>query len=304
VQPPQDQDDRAQRAEIRIGVAGWDYADWRGPVYPAGTGSRFDRLAYISRFVDVIEINSTFYRPASPRVAESWVRRTRDRAGFSFTAKAHRSWTHETPRELDRAVADTLAGLEPIREAGRLGALLIQFPQSFHFGQDARQRVERLLERTEGWPLVAEVRHASWSDADAEGWFGQHALGWCLVDQPIAGATTIGPLPRVTAPLAYARLHGRNVADWFRPDAGRDARYNYLYTPAQLGELAVRLNEMASSAQKLFVVQNNHFRGQALVNTLQLKRMLQGERPPAPEELVEAYPELAPEVEVKRRRLF
>lgn len=285
-------------------MAGWDYADWQGPVYPTGAGRRLDRLAYISGFVDVIEINSTFYRPAAPRVAESWVRRTSGRTGFCFTAKAHRSWTHETPRDLDRAVADTLLGLGPLREAGRLGALLIQFPQSFHFGRDARERIERLLHRTAGWPLVAEVRHASWSDADAEGWFRERALGWCLVDQPIAGATTIGPLPRVTAPLAYARLHGRNATNWFRADAGRDARYDYLYTPAQLGELAARLHEMAARAERLFVVQNNHFRGQALVNTLQLKRMLQGQRPPAPEELVEAYPELAPEVEVRRRRLF
>ena len=80
---------------IRIGLAGWDYADWKGVVYPAGTSRAFDRLAYVSTLVDAVEINSSFYRPVAPRVAESWLRRTERRTEFRFTAKSHRSWTHE-----------------------------------------------------------------------------------------------------------------------------------------------------------------------------------------------------------------
>ena len=86
---------------IRVGVAGWDYPDWVGPVYPESTPRGFDRLAYLARFVGVIEINSTFYRPADPRTAENWLRRTEERKGFTFTAKAHRSWTHEKEPDLD-----------------------------------------------------------------------------------------------------------------------------------------------------------------------------------------------------------
>jgi uncharacterized protein YecE (DUF72 family) len=92
---------------IRVGVAGWDYPDWVGPVYPERASRNFDRLAYLSRFVHVLEINSTFYRPADPRTAESWLRRTEGRPHFTFTAKAHRSWTHE--REPDLAAVKEAA---------------------------------------------------------------------------------------------------------------------------------------------------------------------------------------------------
>ena len=100
------------------------------------------------------------------------------------------------------------------------------------------------------------------------------------------------------------RLHGRNRADWFRKDAGRDARYDYLYSSAELDELAEAASRMAEEARELFIVQNNHFRGKALVNALQMKRILEHRPPSAPEELVLAYPELEPQVRVKRTRLF
>jgi len=293
-----------EQGAIRVGVAGWDYPDWKAIVYPVGAERRFDRLAWVARFVDVIEVNSTFYRPAAPRTTAAWVRRTRDRTGFTFTAKAHRSWTHESDFDADAVIAPTLAGLGPLREAGRLGAVVIQFPQSFRDGPAARDRLQRLAERLTDWPSCVELRHSSWDTDAVAAWLEERRLGWCLVDQPIAGRATIGPRPRVTAPFGYARLHGRNVADWFRPDAGRDARYDYLYSPEQLRELAGQFTQMAAETRALYVIQNNHFRGQALVNALQLKRLLQGETPRAPEELVATYPQLAAQVVTERRRLF
>jgi len=288
---------------IRVGVAGWDYADWNGVVYPPGAVRGFDRLAHVSRFVDVIEINSTFYRPVAPRTAVSWARRTSGRPGFTFTAKAHRSWTHEAegPAQVFRAA---LEGLRPLREADRLGALLIQFPQSFHDGDAARDRITRLADRLEGWPLAIEVRHVSWEAADAAEWLASRGLGWCLVDQPRVGRSTARALARVTGRLAYLRLHGRNRADWFREDAGRDARYDYLYSAAELRPLARAARQMALRAEEVYVIQNNHFRGQALANALQMKRILQGGAPAAPAELVLACPQLAGEVTAERSRLF
>jgi uncharacterized protein YecE (DUF72 family) len=289
---------------IRIGVAGWDYPDWRGVVYPQGEKRGFDRLAHISRYVDVVEINASFYRPVAPRVAESWVERTSDRADFSFTAKSHRSWTHEPDTDLRESVARTLEGLDPLRQAGMLGALLVQFPQSFHFRERSRRRIDRLIELAGEWPLVMEVRHASWEAGAAEDWFTRCGAGWCVVDQPAMGDSTARATPRVCGHVGYLRLHGRNRADWFRPDAGRDARYDYLYAGAEMAELAGSAGKMSEEAEELFIVQNNHFRGQALVNALQLKRLLQKKRPRAPEELVLAYPQLEGEVTVKRSRLF
>jgi uncharacterized protein YecE (DUF72 family) len=289
---------------IHVGVAGWDYPDWNGIVYPAGAGRGFDRLANLARYVDVIEINSTFYRPVAPRVAESWIRRTADRPGFVFAAKAHRSCSHQPDADPEEAAAQTLAGLRPLRDAGKLAALLLQFPQSFHFTPRALGRLARLLSALEGWPVVVEVRHVSWSSAEAEAWFGDRAVGWCAVDQPQVGRSTAGVLPRVTGPVAYLRLHGRNAADWFRADAGRDARYDYLYTAGQLQDLAAAARGMAAAAESLIVVQNNHFRGKALANALQMKALLQGGRPLAPAGLVTAYPHLAREVRAERTRLF
>jgi uncharacterized protein YecE (DUF72 family) len=290
-------------ARARVGVAGWDYPDWHATVYPSGRG-RIDRLAYIARFVDVVEINSSFYRPVAPRTAESWLRRTRDRGNFAFTAKSWRRLTHEGDPGGGLAAAAGLEGLAPLRDAGKLGALLVQFPQSFHFDAAARDRIARIGDVLHGWRPVVEVRHASWEADEAASLFERHEVGWCLVDQPRVGATTAAALRRVVGPVAYLRCHGRNAANWFRKDAGRDARYDYLYTSAQLEGLAAAAREMSGAAEELFVVQNNHFRGQALVNALQMKRLLQGNRPRAPEELVASYPELANEVTVERHRLF
>ena len=290
--------------KIRVGVAGWDYADWNGIVYPTGATRGFDRLAHVARYVDLIEINSSFYRPVAPRIAESWVERTADRKGFAFTAKAHRSCTHEASSDPRSAVEETLEGLGPLREAGKLVTLLLQFPQSFHHGPAALGRLERLLEHLEGWPTVVEVRHVSWESEDAGRWFDARSVGWCAVDQPRVGRSTARVLPRVAGPVAYLRLHGRNTADWFRPDAGRDARYDYRYTAPEIGELAGTARRMVEQAEQLVVVQNNHFRGQALANALEMKAELSGGRPAAPEGLVAVYPDLAQRVRVERTRLF
>ena len=290
---------------IRIGVAGWDYADWTGTVYPSDGSRRLDRLAYICRFVDVVEINSTFYRPASPRTAESWLRRTASRRNaFSFTAKLHRSWTHQGEIDSTGGLLDDLDGLRVLRDGGKLSALLAQFPQSFHHVPRSVERLRKITELLADWPLVVEVRHAGWQSDEARREFGRLGVGWCVVDQPSVGNSTATPTPLVTSRLGYLRLHGRNAENWFREGAGRDARYDYLYADDELRELVEVAREMAGAAEELIVIQNNHFRGQALVNTLQLKHLVQGAPPLAPEPLVEAYPELAGQTITERSRLF
>ncbi len=288
----------------RIGVAGWDYRDWNGVVYPNRPARGFDRLAHVARYVDTIEVNSTFYRPVAPRIAESWVRRTADRSAFRFTAKSHRSWTHETDADLERTVATTLEGLGPLRDADKLGAVLVQFPQSFHFAPTATDRIERLIRLAESWPLVVELRHTSWESEPARDWFDTCGAGWCAVDQPQVGRSTLGLVNLVCGSVGYLRLHGRNRANWFKPDAGRDARYDYLYGAEEIASLAGTVGAMAESAESLFVIQNNHFRGQALVNALQMRHLVDGTRPAAPEDLVATYPELSGQVTVERTRLF
>ena len=290
---------------IRIGIAGWDYADWVGTVYPSGGSGHLDRLAYICRFVDVVEINSTFYRPVSPRTAESWLRRTAFRKDeFSFTAKLHRSWTHQGDLDPTDDLLNDMDGLRVLRDGGKLSAVLAQFPQSFHHDPRSVERLRQFAELLSDWPLVVEVRHAGWQTEEARIDFDRLGLGWCVVDQPRIGRSTATPTPRVTSRLGYLRLHGRNTKNWFRENAGRDARYDYAYTGHELAELTAVARRMADTAEELIVVQNNHFRGQALVNALQLKHLVQGQTPLAPETLVATYPELAGQTVVERSRLF
>jgi len=287
-----------------VGVAGWDYPDWNGVVYPREASRGFDRLAFVARFLDVVEVNATFYRPVSPRIAASWIRRVAKQPGFRFTAKAHRSWTHDPFEPEGTFAAATLEGLAPLREAGMLGALLVQFPQSFHWTPQSVSRLSRVVAATEGWPVVVEVRHVSWDTDAAAAWMRDNGVGLCVVDQPRAGGVTTPARPRVTAPVAYLRLHGRNEAAWFDPGAGRDARYDYLYPTEALRPLAETARVMGAAADALYVVANNHFRGQAVANALELKHLIQGIEPEAPADLAAAYPGLRSIANVKRERLF
>ncbi|MDX1388150.1 MAG: DUF72 domain-containing protein [Acidobacteriota bacterium] len=290
--------------EIRVGVAGWDYPDWNGIVYPTRPGSGFDRLAYLAGFVDTIEVNSSFYRPLDPHQTMSWVRRTRINSRFRFTAKAHRSWTHDSAAIPAEVVPETLAGLAPLRSANVLGAILVQFPQRFHRSTSAFEHLDSLLELLDGWPVVAEVRHASWDHDDVAPWFERRNIGWCVVDQPRVGRSTVASVARSTSRVGYVRLHGRNAANWFRTDAGRDERYDYLYSGEELAPLAAAAREISERTEELYVVQNNHFRGQALANALQMRHLIEGGSHPAPPDLLRAYPELETVTSVDQGRLF
>lgn len=291
-------------SRIRVGVAGWDYPDWAGIVYPRRASRAYDRLRFLAGIVDVIEINSTFYRPVAPERAGAWVGRTADLRDFAFTAKAHRSWTHDPDVAPADAVGQTLAGLAPLREAGRLRAVLVQFPQSFHRDRDALSRIEALAARAAGWPLVLEVRHRSWAADGLDDWLRERGIGWCVVDQPRMGRAVLEPLERVTSPVAYLRLHGRNRSDWFRAGAGRDARYDYFYDPSEIAPLAEMARRMSESAEEVVVIQNNHFRGQAVANALQFAHALGRTLPALPQRLADAYPALESMAPVRKEKLF
>ena len=144
---------------IRVGVAGWSYPDWDGIVYPTGRqqrAARFDPLAFLVGFFDTIEINSTFYRPPKRNTAASWARRSESNADFRFTLKLYKSFTHErcATKDDEKAVKD---GIVPLVEAGKLGAMLLQFPWSFKNEPDSQSYLESLLDRFRDYPLVTEV---------------------------------------------------------------------------------------------------------------------------------------------------
>ncbi|HXF04078.1 MAG TPA: DUF72 domain-containing protein [Blastocatellia bacterium] len=275
---------------IRIGPAGWSYDDWWGRVYPHPAPRGFDPLEYLARYFDTIEINSSFYRPPTTAMTRRWVARVGENPRFKFTAKLYRKFTHErTPTPEDEA--SFKRGMEPLVEAGKLGAVLLQFPWSFKNTPDAREYISELVRRFAEYPLVVEVRHASWNVESVYEFFREHNVGFCNIDQPVF-RRSLGPTRRVTAPVGYVRLHGRNYDNWFSESATAAARYDYLYSHEELKPWIENIRAIAQTAADVYVITNNHYQGKGVVNALELKADIEGTAVPVPEPLIRAYPRL------------
>ena len=274
--------------DIRIGVAGWSYPDWEGIVYPKSAA--VDGLAFLARYFDTLEVNSPFYRIPSSRATASWARRVAFNERFRFTVKLYRGFTHDrrwSPEDA-RAFREALA---PLKESRKLGALLVQLPWSFKNEEGSCRYLARLLECFEDVPRVVELRHLSWNTPELREFLHERQVGFCNIDQPVIGRS-LPPTAHATSPLGYVRLHGRNVKDWFREGAGRDARYDYLYSGEELEPWIDKISEISEKASETYVITNNHFRGQAVVNALQIKARLGRTGVAAPASLVEHYPVL------------
>jgi uncharacterized protein YecE (DUF72 family) len=291
---------------VLVGVAGWSYPDWRGCFYP-GKAIKGGELPRISRTFDCVELNVCFYRYPHPGMAEGWLKAVEDRPDFLFTSKVPRELTHEDSLEagsLRRGAERLLAGLRPLLEAGRLGAILLQFPFYFRDSEASRERIRRLVEAFRPVPTVVEVRHREF--LFQPGPAGELATGrgtlLCFleelgaslsnIDQP-QGRDTIPPTSINTSPLAYVRLHGRNARGWFRKGAGRDEKYDYLYSMAELREWKDRIQRLEKRAKRTVVIFNNHFRAQAPANALELLHLLGRPALDPPAELLGAFPNLA-----------
>jgi uncharacterized protein YecE (DUF72 family) len=275
---------------IRIGPAGWSYKDWEGIVYPLNPPKGFHPATYLAQFFDAIEINSSFYRPPAASTVRGWVQRVSGNPRFKFTAKLFRAFTHErnATQEDESAVKD---GLEVFTGAGRLGALLLQFPWSCKFTGENREYVTDLHRRFQEYPLVLEVRHISWNDPHALDMLAELGMGFCNIDQPLIGRS-LRPSAETTSPVGYVRLHGRNYKTWFAENQTVNERYDYLYTPRELEPWVDRIKTVARHAEDTYVVTNNHNLGKAVVNAFELSAFLTGKPIYAPERLASHYPEL------------
>jgi uncharacterized protein YecE (DUF72 family) len=273
---------------IRVGTAGWSYEDWDGVVYPARTEKGFDKLAFQSALFDANEINSTFYRIPAPQQTRDWARRVSSNPRFSFTAKLWRGFTHERDAG-DADAAAFLAAMAPLQEARRLGAVLVQFPISFHASAGNRVVLESILQRFSGLPLAVEFRGAEWDAPETDALLRRHAAAFVNIDQPSLEGN-LRATERDTSDLAYFRFHGRNAAKWFGPETSNEERYDYLYEAEELAPWTARIRK--AKAKNVFAVLNNHFRGKAVANALELQHELSGATPEVPDTLRETYPAL------------
>jgi uncharacterized protein YecE (DUF72 family) len=289
--------------DIRIGTSGWHYpagrGTWNGIFYPAARPRGFDELAYYAERFDTVEVNATFYRTADPALTAGWVRRTPP--GFQFAVKLYQKFTHPgmylardgvSEWDLSRDDVDLVrAALAPLAAAGRLAALLVQFPSSFHATADTRAYLEWLLGAFDEFPVAVELRHRTWSGADAEtpALLAAHGATRVVTDDP----TSPMHVGDRGGDVLYLRLHGRNKAAWWQHEESED-RYNYLYSPEELEPVAGVVRDEAAARRRVLLYMNNHFSAKSVANAVILKRQLglpvPGEYPPA---LVHLYPELA-----------
>jgi uncharacterized protein YecE (DUF72 family) len=294
---------------IHVGTSGWSYPSgrgtWNGLFYPSTRPRGFDELAWYADHFDTVEVNSTFYRMPEASHGRSWVRRTP--AGFLFAVKLFQKFTHpdmylarEGVRDWDLSLADVdlfQRGIAPLAEAGRLAAVLIQFPPSFHAIPETRDYLDWLLAALAGHPLAVELRHRSWSDdarVTADG-LAARGAAWVLIDEPKFRQSIRQSLADTdgTQSLVYLRLHGRNAAEWWSHEAAED-RYDYLYSREELAPFAETAREADRAGRRVLVYMNNHFSAKAVANAAVLKhdlgQLVPGEYLPA---MTERYPDLA-----------
>lgn len=279
------------KAKMRFGPAGWMYKDWEGVVYPDPKPPRFDPLPYIAELFDTVEVNSSYYGPPLPRTAGSWVRRVKEFDDFRFTAKLWKRFTHERGKAWTRSEVDQVrTGFDVMMEAGKLGAVLLQFPWSFKRTEENREWLGDVVRTFNNYPLVVEVRHSSWLAPDFLATLEEEGVGFVNIDQPLYH-NSIGPSAHVTSHVGYVRVHGRNYKDWFREKASVEQRYNYLYRADELEPWVNRAKQIAAdpATAEVYVVTNNHYKGKAVANALMMKAMVTGAKVPAPAGIVEAY---------------
>jgi uncharacterized protein YecE (DUF72 family) len=214
---------------------------------------------------------------------------------FLFTAKLHQRFTHDRVLD-DTQIATFKRGFLPLMRGRKLGALLMQFPWSFRFTAENRDFFIKLRRAFGEYPLVAEMRHSSWMAEEAIGTFIDYRVGFCNIDQP-EYTRAMPPTAFLTSGIGYARLHGRNpqnsLGAFDRAGNSRVARarqHDYLYSEAELAEWIKRIEHINRYAESTFVVFNNDAAAKSVVNALQLRAMISGERPAASKELRRRYP--------------
>jgi uncharacterized protein YecE (DUF72 family) len=307
---------------VRIGTSGWHYPSGKGtwnaifyPAPPRGRGrGTFDELAFYAEHFDTVEINSTFYGVPAAGTTKRWAERTPP--GFEFSLKLFQKFTHpdmflkasgKDPLDLGTKDVDEFRrAIDPLASAGKLGALLAQFPPSFSRDTDAHGYLEWLLERFKEYSLAVELRHRSWSDDPGPTLELLDTFGaaWAQIDEPKFRTSIRQNLRPNGRSFYYLRLHGRNSAQWWTHEQTED-RYNYLYSADELQPFADAASEAARVVKKAYLYANNHFSAKAVANAAILKHQL-GQPLPGdyPEEFVERYPDLKGLVKVLQPSLI
>lgn len=290
---------------IRIGTCSWTDPELirAGTFYPPGTNSSEARLRFYSSVFPVVEVDSSYYAIPARHTSELWVQRTpRD---FLFDVKAFRlltmHWTEprflsrelrtlapetkrrfywdDASRELREAVmAEFTEALKPLHNAGKLGLVLLQFPHWVMPRSRVKRHILSMQEALEPYKVAVEFRNRYWlledRVEDTLSWLRFNNLAFVCVDEPQGFHSSVPPIVDVTAEDAYVRFHGRNSETWEKRGASAADRFDWRYTPQELGEWVPRIDFLAEHASTAHVLFNTNRSDQGPYNALLLGDML------------------------------
>jgi len=295
-------------ALVRIGTAGWTDPTLisAGTFYPASSKSAEDRLRFYASRFPLVEVDSTYYALPIRRSAELWVERTPP--DFIFDVKAfalltgHATEVSRLPRDLRETLSPELASrkriaadaapselraeairrfrdaLEPLHSAGKLGAVLLQFPPWVEATRAGADAILAARDALAPFDVAVELRHASWFAGRMEqrtlDFLRAERIPFVMVDEPQGTERSVPAVHGVTAARATLRLHGRRAGYWDRPGVSVADRFRYLYDASELKEIAARVREAAAEARELHVIFNNCYADYGTTNASQLASLL------------------------------
>ena len=267
---------------IRVGCGSWTDAEYEGVLYPPKLPVK-DQLKEYAKHLNLVEVNSSYYRVPSRKAVEKWVKETP--ANFTFDMKLHRNLfssllkakSSGTEPEKD-FLAYTIEQMEPLIQKGRLGLFLLLLPTTFKPGKGSLKDLDAVVERMGPHQLAIEFRHRGWVEGKNReatlSYFRERGIAWVNVDMPPLNDTSIlPPSNEVTQPkFAYLRLHGRNPK--YLESATAAERHDYLYNEKELKEISKRVRQLADQAEHVHVIANNHAKDYAPRTALALQGLL------------------------------
>jgi uncharacterized protein YecE (DUF72 family) len=292
-----------------VGVASWTDPSMTAPgvFYPDAVTRPEARLRYYASRFPLVEVDSTYYAIPARRTAELWVERTP--AGFTFDVKAHALMTGQPsevsrfPHELREALPADLAAksrvyaadlpgelldeawrlfldaITPLRAAGKLGAILMQYPRWFGPTKESAAMIADAHERLQDWPVAVEFRNRNWFGDRLRdrtlALLRRNGFAYVAVDSPPGFESSVPAIAAATSPrLAVVRFHGRNTDTWEAKVSQVSQRFRYLYDETQLREWLPLIRAIAEQTQELHLVFNNCYGNYATTNAIELAGML------------------------------
>lgn len=286
--------------KLYAGTAGWSYKDWVGSFYPGSQSKNFDWLKFYSDYFNSVEVNASYYTYISPNIVDGWIKKVEEKNDFLFTLKLHQDFTHKRTYS-EREIKAVKENLDRLENAGRLGGLLIQFPYSCTLDKENANHVKNLADIFSEYEKFIEVRHKSWFVQRFYDFVARNKSSLCTIDQPIIGeAVEFNPVK--AGDNLYIRFHGRNEKAWKKSlgSFGKEQtyeqqseRYDYLYSPGELLEIELAIKEVLDTVKKAFIILNNHPKGNAVANALELLHLLSERmKVPVPATTLKTYPRL------------